>query len=52
MPAPDLPPDAPPVEPPVKPRERTWPAFATVGFFAGVLTVVLAVVFWRRWFGD
>ena len=39
MPSPDLPPT---------PRKRTWPAFALVGFFAGLVTVVLLVLLLRR----
>jgi uncharacterized protein involved in exopolysaccharide biosynthesis len=30
------------------PRKRTWPAFALVGFVAGVLTVIIVVALWTR----
>ena len=39
MPSPDLPPT---------PRKRTWPAFALVGFVAGLATVLLLVLLVRR----
>ena len=39
MPTPDLPPS---------PRKRTWPAFALVGFVAGLVTVVLLLLLVRR----
>ena len=38
MSAPDLPP----------PRKRTWPAFAIVGFVAGIVTVIALVWAWNH----